>query len=85
MERVGPPREGAVERVGRPKFLSDPVQAQSDAFLVGDEGLGAAAVLDEIGDRADLQLVLYGKFDQIGQSRHFPIVFQDLANHRGRR
>src|ERR1700694_3284801 len=40
-----------------------------------DERLRAAAVLNEIGDRANLELMLRGELDQIGQSRHFPVLF----------
>ena len=49
------------------------------------EGLGPAAVLDEVGDGADLQAMLRREFDEIGQPRHLPVLLQDLANHRRRR
>jgi hypothetical protein len=44
-----------------------------------------AAVMDQVGDGADLQLVFATEFDQVGQARHAAIVFHDLADHRGRR
>ena len=49
------------------------------------ERLRAAAVLDEIGDRADPQMMLRGEVDEIGQPRHFAVLLQDLADDRGGR
>ena len=49
------------------------------------ERFGPAAVLNEIGNRADLQAMLRSEFDEIRQPRHFPVLLQDLADHRGRR
>ena len=47
-----------------------------------DQRFGAAAILDEIGDRADLQLVLGSELDEIGEPRHLAVVLQDLADDR---
>ena len=43
------------------------------------------AILNEVSNRAELQVVCTTVFDQIGQSRHRAIRLQDFANHRGRR
>ena len=37
---------------------------------------------DQIGNRADLHVVGFGKLHQIRQPRHGAIVFHDLADHR---
>ena len=47
--------------------------------------LVAAAVFDQVGDGADLQLVLGGEFHQVGQPRHGAVVAHDFAQHRGGR
>ena len=44
----------------------------------------AAAIGDQIADRADLQPVQLRKGDQIGQTRHFAVFFHDLADHARR-
>ena len=49
-----------------------------------DQALRLAAVVDEVGDGADFQLMLRGKFDEIGQARHATVVLEDFANHGGR-
>src|SRR3989338_2563282 len=43
-----------------------------------------AAVLDQIGNRADLELMLFCKFDQVGQPRHLAVVLEDFADDRCR-
>ena len=50
-----------------------------------DQRFGATAVLDQVGDGADLQAVLGGKLLQVGQARHGAVVLHDLADHGGRR
>jgi hypothetical protein len=44
--------------------------------------LRAAAVLDQVGDRTDLEAVLACEHDEIRQPRHRPVVLHDLAQHR---
>src|SRR5512145_1446696 len=41
-----------------------------------------ASVLDEIGDGANLQLVLGGELNEVGQARHRAVVTHDLAQYR---
>ena len=78
------------------RFLADPVavgvEAQASAHRVditlggaGHERFGAAAVMDEIGDGADLQAVLLGEDLQIGQPRHLAVILENLADHGRRR
>ena len=50
-----------------------------------DQRFVAAAVLDQVGDGADLQAVLGGEQLQVGQARHGAVVVHDLADHRGGR
>ena len=57
---------------------------QLAAGHLADHGFGAAAVLDQIGNGADLQAVLGGKFLQVGQARHGAVIVHDLADHGGR-
>ena len=45
----------------------------------------AAAVLDQVGNGADLQAMDRGKFQQIRQAGHGAVVLHDLADHRCRR
>jgi hypothetical protein len=47
--------------------------------------LGGAAVLDQVGDRADLQAVGGSELHQIGQAGHRAVVLQDLAEPPGHR
>ncbi len=49
-----------------------------------DQRLVAAAVVNQIGDGADLDVVRAGEFDQIGQTRHRAVVLEHFANHRCR-
>ena len=39
---------------------------------------------DQIGDRAELQVVALGERHQVGQARHGAVVVHDLADHRRR-
>ena len=48
-----------------------------------DEFLAAPAVLDQVLDRDDLQVVLVRDLDQPGQAGHGPVVVHDLAEHAG--
>ena len=50
-----------------------------------DQGLVAAPVLDQIRDRADLEVVLLREDLELGHARHRPVVVHDLADHAGRR
>ena len=45
--------------------------------------LGAAAVFDQVGDRADLDAVLGRKQLQVGQAGHGAVVLHHLADHGG--
>ena len=50
-----------------------------------DQRFGAAAIVDQVGDGADLQTVRVGELLQVGQARHAAVVLHDLADHgRGR-
>ena len=49
-----------------------------------DQRLGAAAVVNQISNRADFQVVRLRKHQQIRQPRHAAIVVHDFANHRRR-
>ena len=55
-----------------------PSQALDDGFML-------AAVLDQVGDGADLELVLAGELHQVGQARHGAVGLEDLADHGGGR
>ena len=50
-----------------------------------DQRLGPAAMVDQIGDGADLEPVRLREHDEIGQARHRAVVLHDLADHRRRR
>ena len=50
-----------------------------------NQGFIAAAVFDQIGNRADFQAVFARKNFQVGQARHAAVVVHDFADHRGRR
>ena len=47
-----------------------------------DEALGAAPVLDQVGDRADLEAVRLREHEEIGKPRHRAVGVHDLAQHR---
>ena len=49
-----------------------------------DERFVLAPEMDEIGDRADLEPVMFRELDEVGQPRHASVVFHDLAQHRRR-
>ena len=57
-------------------------QAGGGAAL--DQSLGAAAVLDEVGDRDELEPVLGRVGHQVGHAGHRAVVVGDLADHAGR-
>ena len=42
----------------------------------------SASVMNQIDNRANLKIMLFGKFNQIWQTGHRPIIFHDFANHR---
>ena len=48
-----------------------------------DELLVPAAVLDQVGDRDDLQPVLLAVGDQVGDAGHRPVLVHDLADDAG--
>ena len=54
------------------------------AAAFAHEVVVAAAIGDEVGNGADLQLVLAGEFHQFGQPRHGAVVIHDLADHARR-
>src|SRR5207245_8995160 len=54
----------------------------ADAF---DQPLSLAAIVDQIGDRTDLEAMQAGEVDEVSQARHRAVVFEDFADHRGRR
>jgi hypothetical protein len=49
-----------------------------------DQAFVLAAVMDQVGDGADLQVVFFGELDQVRQARHGAVFLDDLADHRGR-
>ena len=50
-----------------------------------DDALGAAAIVDEVGDRADQQAVLLREHLEVRHARHRAVVAHDLADDRRRR
>ena len=54
---------------------------QSAAADFADQGFGFAAVLDQVGDGANLQAMLGCKQLQIGQAGHGAVVLHDFADH----
>ena len=60
------------------KFAIRRVQHTCARFC--DERFSAAAVLNQIRNRADFEAMLRSKQLQIWQTRHRAIVFHDLAN-----
>lgn len=48
------------------------------------QAFGTAAVFDEVGNRADFELVFFGEFHQFGHTRHRAVVVDDFANNGGR-
>mmetsp|Transcript_23300 Transcript_23300/g.40376 ORF Transcript_23300/g.40376 Transcript_23300/m.40376 type:complete len:285 (+) Transcript_23300:493-1347(+) len=42
----------------------------------------ARAIGNQIADRADLHIVLFGKRHQLGQTRHGAVIIHDLTDHR---
>ena len=65
--------ERAVRRVERP--LGDAL----------DDALGAAAIVDEVGDRADHEAVVAREDLEVGHARHRAVVAHDFADDRRRR
>ena len=51
----------------------------------GNQRLGATAIVNQIGDRADFEAVLLRELQQIGQARHLAVVFEDFADDGRRR
>ena len=51
----------------------------------GDQAFRATAVLDELLDGDQREVVLVGELPQRGQAHHRPVVADHLANHAGRR
>ena len=48
-----------------------------------EQALGAAAVFDEVGNRADFQAVGFGELHQFGHTRHRAVVVDDFADDGG--
>lgn len=48
-----------------------------------EQAFGAAAVFDEVGNRADFELVFFGEFHQFGHTRHRAVVVDDFADDGG--
>ena len=61
-----------------------PRRRQAHRGLALDEALGAAAVLDQVGDGAQLEAVLGAELHEIGHARHRPVGLHDLADHARR-
>ena len=40
------------------------------------------AIGNQVADRADLQIMLFGKFHQLRQARHGAVFVHDLTDHR---
>jgi hypothetical protein len=57
-------------------------RALGDAF---DEALGAAAILNQVGDGSDPEPVLRREAFEVGQTRHRPVGVHDLAEYGTRR
>ena len=49
-----------------------------------DQSFMLTAVMDEIGDGANLKAVVGGEFLEFRQARHGAVFAHDFANHRGR-
>src|SRR3954452_10519791 len=49
-----------------------------------DLGLVGVAVLDDLGHRHELHVVLLGELLQVGYPGHRPVLFHNLADHTGR-
>ncbi len=55
------------------------------AFLhPAHQALGAAAVADQVGDGAELEVVALREGDQVRQPGHGAVIVHDLADHAGR-
>ena len=50
-----------------------------------DQPFGLAAIVNQVGDRTDLEPVQTREFGQVGQPRHRSVVLQDLAQDSGGR
>ena len=48
-----------------------------------EQGFGAAAVFDEVGDGADFKAVLLGEFGELGHACHGAVVVDDFADNGG--
>ena len=49
-----------------------------------DQGIMLKTIVDEVGDRGDFHSVLNGKFFQVGQTGHRPVLSHNLTNDPGR-
>ena len=56
---------------------------QLHALLELDQLFAAAAILDQVEDGAELELVLFLELEQVGQARHGAVVLDDLAEDAG--
>ena len=69
---IGDQTPGLADLAGKQSFL--------DAL---DEFFGGAAMRDEIGDGAELEVVALGEGDEVGQAGHCAVIVHDLADHAG--
>ena len=73
----------STDLVGENAHVPCAAKLRDDAFLasLGHEVVVGVAVSDEIRDGADLEAMLGGERDEVGQAGHCAIVFHDLADH----
>ena len=48
-----------------------------------EQAFGAAAVFDEVGNRADFEVVFFSELYQLGHTRHGAVVVDDFADDGG--
>ena len=48
-----------------------------------EQAFGTAAVFDEVGNRANFELVFFGKLHQLGHTRHGAVVVDDFTDDGG--
>ena len=64
--------------------LAAGMRGQARFRHVVDQGIVLQAVVDQVGDRRDLEAVFNGEGFQVGQARHTAVFVHDLANDAGR-
>ncbi len=77
---------GVFDRVRVHDHLPVAARRMPDHALLhlANQAFGAAAVGDQVGDRAELEVVALREGDQIGQAGHRAVVIHDLADDAGR-